>query len=621
MKCSFGWSTLAVLASTWACAVALGSCSQDDPGSTPDSGDGPTASPTATDEGSPTRGDRPSDLWFVEDATARGLVAVNHCGALPEDKRYLVEEIGNGCCLFDADGDGDLDALLVDGCTLVPPGSPVSAPEGQLPPATEQDWRPAFDGRTVLYSNDGNGRFRDDTENSGIEYRGMGAGAVTADVDDDGDQDVYLTAWGPNRMFRNDGSGRFEDVSTVSGAADPRWSVGACFLDADRDGDLDLYVANYFALTTERDPDVWRKVDCPHYDMEVACGPLTMVGEPDAFFFNRGDGTFEDRTAESGVGSVEARYSLGVVAFDQEGDGDTDVYVANDSRGNYLFFNDGAGVFEEWADLAGVSLNEKGIAQAGMGIGLGDYDNDLDLDLFLTNFSYDDNTLYRNDGDDTWLDVTKRMKFGTASYFALGWGTDFVDFDLDGDLDLFVSNGHIFPEADARAPELTYLQPNRVFENVAGVFEDATDRSGPGLQKRASSRGAAFGDVDRDGDVDVLLVEMNEPPSLLINLRDPDDSEIVVVTVEGRGTNRDAVGTRIEAHFTDHRQMQEVRRGHSFASCNGPALHFGTGGGALEKLVVHWADGETEILDQLAEGTWIHLRRGERPAVRSWRTP
>ena len=565
-------------------------------------GGGAEPSPEPVTPPAETREDPPLPFSFTDEATARGLDVVNHCGS-PTNKRYLLEEIGQGCALYDLDGDGDLDAFLVDACTLTPP------PEG-----SKGDWLPAMDGQCRLYENDGHGRFEDITEAAGVGYRGFGQGVSIADYDNDGDPDLYLTCWGENLLYRNegvrDGTVFFQEVAAEAGVADPYWSVGSCWLDAEGDGDLDLYVVNYFAMALKRDPDCWRKVECPYQGTLTACGPKGMIAEPDRFYENQGDGTFRDRSRESGILGVEARYGLGATTLDYDLDGDVDIYVANDSRGNFLFENDGSGRFLEMADLTGTSLSRGGLPQAGMGVACGDFDGDLDPDLFLTNFSHDYNTLYRNEGGLDFLDVTRRIGFSEVDYFSLGWGTAFLDLDHDGDLDLFVCNGHVYPEADQRGPELSYKQLNRVYVNEAGRVRDVTAQAGPGLTRRASSRGMAVGDVDNDGDLDALIVDLNERPTLLIQ-EHRGAGHWLQVSLEGVADSRDAVGARVVAQIGASSQVREVRRGGSFASCHDPRLHFGTGAAqVVDRLEIRWPNGEVQVLVQVTADRWIHVTQG-----------
>ncbi|MBM4015149.1 MAG: CRTAC1 family protein [Planctomycetes bacterium] len=546
---------------------------------------------------------------LVDEAAARGLGGViNHCGA-PVDKRYALEEIGQGCALFDKDGDGDLDLYVVDGCGLVPPARPGS------------DWTLDLAGRCTLLENDGTGRFRDVTDQAGAAgLRCFGAGVTAADYDGDGDVDLFVTCFGSDRLLQNDGRGVFADVTAAAGVGDDRWSTGSTFFDGDGDGDLDLYVGNYFAMTVARDPDCWNKVDCPYFELKAACGPKGMVAEPDRYWVNQGDGTFRDGTVAAGFGAVESRYTLGVIALDVELDGDLDLYVANDSRGNYLFLNDGKGGFSEEADLAGAALSGTGLQQAGMGVAAGDFDGDLDLDLFCTNFSHDDNTLYQNDGSGAFLDVTLRHAWGTETWLALGWGTSFADFDHDGDLDLFVANGHVYPGADARAPDLSYRQRCRSYEQEGGRYRDVTATVFPGAAPQKSYRGAAFGDIDGDHDVDVVVIAQNEAPTLFVNATPVRaDRNSIAFDLLQDGMNRFAVGARVVIEAGGRRQLCTVQAGGSFQSSNESTIRFGLGPATtVERVVVTWPDGGVEEARGLAAGVRWRWRRGGAPDA--WRS-
>jgi hypothetical protein len=558
--------------------------------------------------------DPPSSIWFVDEAEARGVTAINHCGDATK-KRYALEEIGNGCAFFDKDGDGDLDVFLADACTIEP-GDPKDP--------LDHDWKPRLDGQCRLYENDGIGRFADVTEASGAGVRAFAQGVNACDYDGDGDVDLFVTCWGPDFLLENDGKGKFADVTARAGVSDPRWSVGAAFFDADRDGDLDLYVSNYFSMAVAVDPKCWRKVDCPYFDIPAACGPKGMVPEADCYYVNRGDGTFRD--ASRRVKDVAPSYGLGVVAFDHDLDGDVDVYVGNDSQPNHLFDNDGKGDFVESADLFGCSVSRNGVGQASMGVACGDFDENGFPDLAVTNFSHDDNTVYANQGGGTFLDVTARLNFGTAAYLSLGWGTELVDLDNDGDLEFVVANGHVYPEVDVRAPELAYKQVNLVWRNDGGRFTDVTAQAGPGFARKASFRGLACGDFDDDGDVDLLVVAQNERPSLLVNQARERDvaatpgatkTGFVVLKLEGSGKNRDAIGARAVAEIGSRKLLRFVRSGGSFASSHDPRLHFGLGEAKkIDKLTVTWPDGTVQTFADVAGSRFLQLRQGGELAER-----
>lgn len=544
-------------------------------------------------------------VGWQEEGARRGLNVSPVAGTASGQARYLLEETGTGCAFLDHDGDGDLDVYWLESGRL----RPVHGGKPRPGLADVDSYEPARDGLCRLFQNDGHGHFKDVTEETAAGLSDFACGVSVADYDNDGDEDLYVTCFGPNRLLRNDG-GVFREVGGPAGVADPRWSIGSCWLDADLDGDLDLYVANYFAMSTERDPECWRKVDCPYHDLRTACGPKGMVAERDGFFLNRGDGTFEDGAAAWGMEDVEARYGMGVISLDADQDGYPDVYVANDSRGNFLWRNDGGRRFVERGDLAGLALSRKGQAQAGMGIACGDLDGDLDEDLFLTNFSHDLNTLYRNDGALSFLDVSEQAGMGREDYFALGWGTEFLDLDNDGGLELFVANGHIYPEADQRAPELSYRQRNRVFGCSGDRLVDQTLRF-EGLTRRESSRGVAVGDIDHDGDLDLLVAEQGAAPSLLINPHPVRAGRAVLVELEGTADSRDAVGVRGVATVGGRRLLRVVRRGQSYASQHDHRLHFGLGAELeVSRLEVHWLRGPVEVFLHLPAGHEIRIRQG-----------
>ena len=563
----------------------------------------------------------PPAFNFTDEATARGITWVNHCGD-PVKKRYLVEEIGCGCALFDMDGDGDLDAFLVDACRLEP-----QAGDAKL----DRDWTLKLDGQCRLYRNEGPGErvghFTDVTDESGAGLRAFGQGVTAADYDGDGDLDLYVTCFGPNHLLQNDGHGKFVDVTEKAGVGDDHWSVGAAFFDADGDGDLDLYVGNYFAMAVARDPKCWRKIDCLYFDIPAACGPKGMVPEPDTFYVNDGDGTFHDASESSGIRKVKASFALGVTAFDYDLDGDVDLYVGNDSRSNYLFDNDGTGHFTEMGDLAGCAVNRDGVGQASMGLAVGDFDGNGFADIATTNFAHDDNTVFANQGGGMFLDATTRLGFGTEAYLSLGWATEFADFDQDGDLDFFVANGHVYPEADRRAPELTYKQRNLLYRNEGrneGVrFAECGRSAGPGFERLASYRGAAIGDVDDDGDLDLLITAQDEVPSLLINhASDGAPLHWLELELRGKGKNAFAIGARVVAEcgtgVGGRKFLRQLRAGATFASSSDLRLHFGLGAATkIDRLVVTWPDGTTQEFRDVVGDRIVRLEQGGEIVPRS----
>jgi enediyne biosynthesis protein E4 len=539
-------------------------------------------------------------ITFTEEAAARGLTSVNQCGD-PRMKKWLLECIGNGCALFDMDGDGDLDLFLVE-------SGRVEAPKSG--DARTTDWVAAADAPCRLFENTGGGRFRDVTATNLADLMAFACGVTAADYDGDGDLDLFVTCWGQDHLLQNDGHGRFADATAKARVGDPFWSVGSTFFDADGDGDLDLYVANYFAMAVARDPACWKKTGCPWLNVPAPCGPKGMVPEPDSFFSNNGDGTFTDASVSSGIRAAPASFGLGVVAFDQDDDGDQDVYVGNDSRANFLWDNDGHGRFTEIGDLAGCAVSRNGLEQASMGIACGDYDGDGRADLFCTNFSQDDSTLYHNLGGSSFMDETGRHDFGPEAYLSLKWGTEFVDFDGDGDLDLFMACGHIYVEADQKAPEMSYRQLNRVYRNAGGRFVDVTKSAGPGMARKASFRGAAFGDVDDDGDVDVVVVAQNEAPSLLINQSPEPLAHTVVLELRGAGKNVFAIGAKVTAEIGGRKETRLVRAGGSFACSSDLRVTFGGIEKKIDRLVVRWPDGKIGEWKVVAPGRRLRATEG-----------
>lgn len=539
-------------------AVACGGSSSDEPApATNDSASAPPEGSTAASTDAPPAG---PTVHFVDATEASGLGSFRQVNGRP-DKPTIVESIGGGVALIDLDADGDLDAYLTNGGML----------DGS-----------AKDARDALMLNDGTGVFSDATDAKGIDGRGWTTGVEAADVNGDGRIDLFLTAYGRDTLLVQRADGTFEDRTEASGLADTSWSTGAAFLDVDRDGDLDLYVGRHIdldleAIESERKRERWM-------EQEVYYGPRGLEGLADRFYLNDGAGVFTDVTADFGV-DVHALYAFEVVAFDADGDGWTDVYVANDSRPNLFFRNVEGKRFEEQGVLSGAALSSSGGPQAGMGVAVGDADGDGDADLFVTNFSEDHYTLYMNRGDGRFADRTMRGRLVAPTRAYLGWSTGFHDLDLDGDLDLWCVNGHVFPQADAAQRGKGYAQRAQAFANEGdGRFREATDL-GDGLGVPRTSRGAAAGDVDGDGDVDLIIGNIDSGPTLLLN-RTKRVGAPVTVTLQGA-----FVGTRLEATFGTETQVRWLGTGAGFLSCEGAQTTFAAPGDAAGDLVVIRADG------------------------------
>jgi enediyne biosynthesis protein E4 len=517
--------------------------------------------------------------WFVEAAHRCGLAAFRDtCGSLAKD--YLVETIGSGVALFDYNNDGLIDILLVDGSSFEILENPKLSRTSSR-----------------LFRNNGDGTFTDVTVESGLLNQGWGMGITVGDYDNDGHRDVFISNFGENALFHNNGDGTFTNVTKQAGLQGGNWSTGCAWGDFDRDGRLDLYVARYVDFEKTQMPTPGANTYCMYRGVPVACGPRGLPGLPDLFYRNEGNGTFREVGAEVGIRDSIRGYGLSAVWFDFDNDGWPDIFVANDSMPNFLWRNKRNGTFEEVAFEAGCALSIGGRAQSNMGIAVGDYDNDGWLDLFVTHFSEDYSTLYHNRSG-RFEDVTYEAGLGTVNYRHLSWGTGFFDFDNDGWKELFVANGHIYPQADRAGNR--YFQQNALFRNLRNGQFALIPPEESGLTEARSSRGAAFGDLTNSGSIEMVVNNIDAEPFLYNrgNLRRGNWLRFLLV---GTRCNRDAIGARVSVTAGGLTQIDEVRSADSYLSSSDTRVHFGLGDTTtVDKVQVHWPDGTTQQLERLA---------------------
>jgi hypothetical protein len=510
-------------------------------------------------------------------------------------RRYIMETLTAGLALFDYDSDGDVDVYFLN-------GAPLKGTEVARPP------------RNALYRNDGGFRFTDVTDRAGVGDTGYGLGVAVGDYDNDGHPDLYLNNFGPNVFYRNNGDGTFADVSRKTGTADgDKFGAGACFLDIDNDGHLDLYVANYLEFSYQIGADSTRR-GVPMYAIPELFPPV-----PDDLFRNNGDGTFTDFSRQAGIAG-HAGWGMGMVCFDYDDDGDTDIFVGNDVMRNFLFQNDGSGKFDEVAMFSGVALDVVGDTRGSMGVGCGDYNNDGRLDLYVTSYQQQLATLYENLGDGLFEDVTLASGAGRGTFEQVTWGNDLVDFDNDGDRDLFIACGHLEDNVELHDDTASYYAANLLLMNDGrGKFVDVSSDGGDGMQVKLSSRGAGFDDLDGDGDIDVVILNSRREPTILRN-DSPNHHHWLDVTLHGVRANRDAVGARVRVVAGDLVQTDELHSGRGYQSHYGTRLHFGLGTRErIDRLEVRWPGGNVDVLNEVpvdrvlvvTEGQSINNRSGK----------
>jgi hypothetical protein len=524
------------------------------------------------------------------DVTRASGITFTH--AVAPEKKYILESMSGGVALIDFDRDGRLDIYLVNAPTVATAGAPRSA-------------------RSELWRNNGDGTYADVTEKAGVGYPGWGMGVAVGDYDNDGLDDLYVTCFGPDRLYRNQGDGTFTDVTQKAGVSDPRWSTGAAFGDFDNDGRLDLFVANYVDIRLDALPEFGKGKTCQFKGLAVQCGPKGLPGSGDSLFRNNGDGTFTDVSVKAGVADAPGRYGMGVAWSDINDDGYVDLFVANDTGANYLYRNNGNGTFTDVGLASGTALSENGEAQASMGVAIGDYDHRGRWNILVTNFSDEYNTVYRHDKDFLFTDASYATQTAKASLPYVGWGTGFFDYDNDGWLDLLVVNGHVYPQVDRAGLATTYRQPKLLYRNRRdGTFAEAGQAAGPAIGAPDVGRGAAFGDLDNDGDVDVVINNLDGPPVLLRN-DGGNANGFITIDLEGTRANRSAFGARVKVTSGDLVQIAERRSGGSYISHNDTRLHFGLEQRTkVDSLEVRWPGGATQTFAGPPVNAFLRVTEG-----------
>jgi enediyne biosynthesis protein E4 len=518
---------------------------------------------------------------FVDVAPQVGLT-VSHLAS--KEQHYIVESMSGGVGFIDCDNDGRLDVVVTNGSSV-------------------DRYRAGGDLMVTLYRQGADGKFRNITEQAGLTVKGWGMGVAVADFDNDGSLDLFVTGYGHSVLYRGLGDCKFEDVTEKAGLGGINGlATGAAWGDYDRDGHVDLFVSRYVHVDMNHLPAFGSDDKfCRFKGVLVQCGPWGMQGDGDYLFHNRGDGTFEDVSKKAGMDDPHHRYGLGAIWGDYDNDGWPDLFLANDAGPNFLYHNHHDGTFDEVGMLSGVALGNDGQELGSMGVDFADYDHDGKLDLFVTNYTDQVDNLYRNLGEGSFTDMSWPAKVGQPSYRYIKWGTGFEDFDNDGWVDLFVANGHVYPQVDAIPGSPGYKEPMQMFRNSHnGTFEDISKSSGMFDIPPESRRGAAFGDVSNDGNVAILVLNIGQPPSLLIN-KTRSSNRRAEFHLIGTKSNRAAIGARVTVHAAGDMQFNEVRGGGSYLSQNDLRLHFGLGAAdTMDKVEVSWPSGQTELLRDIA---------------------
>ena len=528
---------------------------------------------------------------FRDIAAQAGLTA-SHISS--PQKYYVIESMSGGIGLFDCDNDGKLDIVMVNGSTV------------------DRYRQNGGDPLVTLWHQDADLHFTDITEKAGLTRKGWGMGVAVADFDNDGNLDLFVTGYNGNALYRNKGNCTFEDVTDKAGVRGGGFSTGAAWADYDRDGFVDLFVSRYVHVDMDNLPAFGSTKFCQFKGAPVQCGPWGMEGETDLLYHNRGDGTFEEVSKKAGVDDPDKYYGLGATWGDYDNDGWPDLFVADDATPNHLYRNNHDGTFTDQAMVAGIALNGEGQALGSMGVTWGDYDHSGRLSMFITEFADQPNTLYHNRGSLGFDDVAMQSRLGQPSLPLVGWGTSFFDMDNSGWLDLFVASGHVYPQMDSVKGSAPYAQPMLLHRNLRnGTFEEVSKAAGLADMPLKSRRGAAFGDIANNGNIDIVILNVGEPPSFLLNTNSSPNHRVLFKLV-GTKSNRAAIGARVTIHAGGMTQFDEVRSGGSYLSQNDLRLHFGLGSAAkIDSVEIRWPSGKTETLKDLPADKIFTITEGQ----------
>lgn len=540
-------------------------------------------------------------LFFIQNQTTKTSIiftdvtassGINFRNQSSVQKNYIVESIGGGVAWIDYDNDGKLDIYLLNSYS-------VKDALAKTPPP------PA-----ALYRNTDNGKFEERAIQAGVANPGWAMGVSVADFDNDGYDDLYITCFGPNKLYRNLGNGNFEDVTSRAGVGNSGFSSGSAWGDYDRDGDLDLFVAGYVDFKLNDLPQFGKGKFCKYRNIEVQCGPRGLPGAPDILYRNNGNGTFTDVSLAAKVSDAEGYYGLGVTWTDFNDDGWPDIYVANDATPNYAYLNNHDGTFTEQGLMLGLAVDENGVEQGSMGIAIDDYDHDLKLDLIVTNFADQYNTVYHKTSDDTYQDVSRKTGTADISLPFVGWGVLFFDYDHDSWSDLLIVNGHVYPQVEGAYPEGKYRQRMLFYRNLSnGTFTEIAKDMGRAMVQPRASRGAAMADYDEDGDIDIIVNNLDGAPTLLRNDGGSKAGNWLMLKLTGAKSNRNAVGARVTVKSGNITQTKEIYAGTSYLSHNDWKLHFGLGSNkVVDEITIKWPSGTVQKLNKVKAGQIVAIK-------------